>query len=67
MCRALKIRANINYGFQKGQNVGTTQILHAKMFVYVCAMLGHDAHCVVRPTTETGEREKEGGIEGVFD
>ena len=57
-------RANINYGFQKGQNVGNTEILHAaQMFVYVCAMLRHNAHCVVRPTTERRVRREE----GVFD
>ena len=56
-------RANINYGFQKGQNVGNSEILHAQMFVYVCAMLRHNAHCVVRPTTERRVRREEGVLD----
>ena len=34
------------------------------MFVYVCAMLGHDAHCVVRPTTERRDEKGKGEGEG---
>ena len=63
---SLRPRANIHYCFPKGQNVGSRQILHAKMFVYVCAMRRHNAHWVVRPTSQL--REGHGGREeGVLD
>ena len=59
---SLRPRANIHYCFPKGQNVGSRQILHAKMFVYVCAMRRHNAHWVVRPTSQLREGGGSAGL-----